>query len=547
MSNIAYDNDDITSPLWKIKKGKNGDQYLTFSGSSSANQNLNLTQNSNASIKVYKMRWFILLVISLANISNAFNWICYGSIANFTGEFYNISYNSVNFLSLLYLIVSIPSGFVSFWLIDTFGIRASINLGAWINFLGSMVKMASSLDLADAQPLVPDSSKYSVVLVGQSMCALAQPFVLFVSTKFANTWFSENQRSLANTIALASNTLGVLIGAFVSPQIVFSSQEYVSEISFLNIVSCLISLIPAVLAGFINKSAPTFPPSFSAIINSPNGRSEARDYVLNEMEEDEKSFLSNFKHYLGQIVKLMSSKDFLILFMSFGLSLGLFNTLTTLLEQILCTRGYTDTDVGYFGAAMIISGMIGSLITGVILDKTKRFEEMAKICFCFSALTNVFFVILQLYNNENSLIYYLLLFSFCLTGFFGLPLLPICMDMAIECVYPIPEAVSTGLLFIAGQIFGIVLILLYPNIAKDVPINSFVYESVQTCTKLNVTWQSKDKSTLSVLDYSYPLYGQCILQCFIAILFTIFFKCSYLRLKSEQKKIAEQIFSSVRN
>ncbi|RMZ96772.1 major facilitator superfamily domain-containing 7, partial [Brachionus plicatilis] len=466
--------------------------------------------------------------ISISNISNAFNWICYGSIADFTGEFYKISYNSVNFLSLLYLIVSIPSGFISFWLIDTFGIRASINLGAWINFLGSAIKMVSSLDLADAQPLVSDSAKYSVLLVGQSMCALAQPFVLFVSTKFANTWFSEDQRSLANTIALASNTLGVLVGALVSPQIVYSSQEFISEISLLNIVSCLISLVPAIMAGFINRSTPKFPPSFSAIMNSTNAQSERREYVLNEPEEDEESFFSNFKHYLSQIVKLMSSKDFLILFISFGLSLGLFNTLTTLLEQILCTRGYSDTDVGYFGGAMIISGMVGSLIAGVILDKTKRFEEMSKICFCISALANLLFVILQLYNNDNSFIYYLLLISFCLTGFFGLPLLPICMDMAIECVYPIPEAVSTGLLFIAGQVFGIVFILVYPGLAKNVPKDSFIYDNIQTCTKVNVTGYLVNESRLSVLDFNYPL-------------------CSYLRLRSEQEKIAEQIFNSVRS
>ena len=252
----------------------------------------------------------------------------------------------------------------------------------------------------------------------------------------------------------------------------------------------------------------------------------------------------NLKVYFGQMIKLLSSKDFLILFLSFGLSLGLFNTLTTLLEQILCTRGYTDLDVGYFGGAMIVSGMVGSLIAGVILDKTKRFEEMAKICFSLSALSNIGFVILQLYNNDNSLIYNLVLISFCLTGFFGLPLLPVCMDMAIECVYPIPEATSTGLLFIAGQIFGIGLILVYPRMASTVQPNSYIYDKVQTCIQVNATLVSD--SNLSVLDFKYPLYGQCVLQCLIAIFFVIFFKCSYLRLRSEREKLAEKILNSAR-
>ncbi|CAF0870715.1 unnamed protein product [Brachionus calyciflorus] len=554
MKSIHLDNDDITSPLWKISKGKNGDKYLTFSGQprsqSTSYQNQDIIDYSTTGpqpehqIKVYKIRWYILIVICLSNIANAFNWICYGSIADFAGEFYSVNYDKVNFLSLLYLIVSIPSGFVSFWLIDTFGIRASINLGAWLNFVGSLIKMSSSLDLADTTPLIPDSAKYSVVLIGQAICALAQPFILFVSTKFANTWFADDQRSLANTIALASNTLGVLIGAFVSPQIVDSEQSYLSEISLLNIISCLMSLIPAVMAGLINQSNPKLPPSYSAIINKQNVQN--RNLVLNESsEETEQNFKTNLKIYFKQVLSLLTSKDFLILFISFGLSLGLFNTLTTLLEQVLCTRGYSDLDVGYFSGAMIVSGMIGSLITGVILDRTKRFEEISKICFCLSALSNIFFVIIQLYNNDNSLVYYLLLLSFCLTGFFGLPLLPVCMDMAIECVYPIPEATSTGLLFIAGQIFGIVLILFYPKMANKVEPDSFIYDKIQTCVQLNRTYFSEE-SVLNVLDFKYPLYGQCVLQCLIAIFFTIFFKCSYLRLRSEREKLAERILSSAR-
>ena len=39
----------------------------------------------------------------------------------------------------------------------------------------------------------------------------------------------------------------------------------------------------------------------------------------------------------------------MILFFSFGLALGLFNSLTTLIEQILCTKGYSDQDAGIFG------------------------------------------------------------------------------------------------------------------------------------------------------------------------------------------------------
>ena len=133
-----------------------------------------------------------------------------------------------------------------------------------------------------------------------------------------------------------------------------------------------------------------------------------------------------------------------------------------------------------------------------------------------------------------------------------MPLLPICMEMSIECVYPIPEATSTGLLFIAGQIFGIIMIIGYPNIATKIGKDSYVYNSVQTCLEtsnssyITTTTASSITAELSVLDFRIPLYAQTILLTMIALLFIIFFKCAYLRLRSEREKLAEQILNSAR-
>ena len=202
---------------------------------------------------------------------------------------------------------------------------------------------------------------------------------------------------------------------------------------------------------------------------------------------------------------------------------------------------------------MIISGLIGSVLSGVILDKTKRFEELAKICFGISTIAAILFTILSLYNNDKSVIYYSVLLSFGLIGFFGLPLLPICMEMSVECVYPIPEATSTGLLFIAGQIVGIIMIIGYPKMAQQIESNTYVYNYIQTCTSndnnSNSTTSTTTKSSsvdLTVLDYKYPLYAQAIAFFLITIFFTKFFKCAYLRLRSEREKLAEKILNSIK-
>ena len=227
MSKTAAFNDEKTTLLWKITNSdKNGDKYLTFSGNPSHLQhatnsiNVNSLEDSYSHqrqelpvIRVYRIRWYILAVICLANITNAINWICYSSIADFTAQFYSIDYDSVNYLSLVYLIISIPSGFFSFILIDNFGLRASINLGAWINFIGAFIRIFSSLNPSDSNYLINPSNRYLVVMIGQCLCALAQPFILFVSTKFSNTWFADDQRALANTLGNFFNILNKLVSS----------------------------------------------------------------------------------------------------------------------------------------------------------------------------------------------------------------------------------------------------------------------------------------------------------------------------------------------
>jgi hypothetical protein len=188
----------LPTSVWKILNSKNGDKYITFAGntslgSSSANlinaersinffkilqiykqtffnNNLNFQfivgENNTNNIKVYKMRWYILTVICLANISNAINWINFSPIADYTGDFYSIDFDKVNYLSLIYLITATPAGFFSFWLIDSFGVKLSLNLGSWFNLIGSLVRLLSALDFADGTPIISNNYKYNILFLG---------------------------------------------------------------------------------------------------------------------------------------------------------------------------------------------------------------------------------------------------------------------------------------------------------------------------------------------------------------------------------------------
>ena len=159
--------------------------------------------NANQNFKTYKFRWFILGTICIMHVSHAINGFCFTTIADKTGEFYDVDYIQVNLLSTISMIVVLPAGFVSLIVIDNFGIRISLIISGWLNFIGALISFISSIEDFN-------NHKYSVLMIGRVICSISGPFSFLVTTKFANSWFTSDQRALANTISLVSGTFGFL-------------------------------------------------------------------------------------------------------------------------------------------------------------------------------------------------------------------------------------------------------------------------------------------------------------------------------------------------
>lgn len=103
------------------------------------------------------------------------------------------------------MITGIPCGIVATWLIDTLGLRLSVILSAWLNCIGAVLRLLSALEGIDEGAMVP------LVFVGQSIAALAQPFVLFAPTKLSALWFSDDERAISNMLA----TMGKFFQVFL--------------------------------------------------------------------------------------------------------------------------------------------------------------------------------------------------------------------------------------------------------------------------------------------------------------------------------------------
>ncbi|CAK5078942.1 unnamed protein product [Meloidogyne enterolobii] len=220
------------------------------------------------SLKAYRRRWIVLFVVALLNNINTMLWIAFSPISNHVDTFYGR--NSTIYFSAVYIFVTIPIGIFAMWAGGYFGflklfliifgaflcLRYSILIAAWANGIGAFIRLASSF-FPDDMP----GFRFPVGISGQAIAALAYPFIMFLPTKVAAAWFPDNQRTLATTIGVMSNPLGVLLANLISPMIVGSCEH----VKILNILFSVPSIILTVVASVaITSSEPKIPPTLSA-------------------------------------------------------------------------------------------------------------------------------------------------------------------------------------------------------------------------------------------------------------------------------------------
>jgi len=358
------------------------------------------------SYKVYRYRWIVLLVFMGVIVVNQLLWITFASITGSAAAFYGVSDLSIGLLSMsfmiVYIIVSIPAS----WVIDTYGIRVAVGIGAALTGIFGLLRglLATS---------------YSWVLVAQIGVAIGQPFILNAVTKVAARWFPIQERATASGLGSLAMYLGIVIGLVLTPYLTIRSG-----IAGMLVIYGFVSVVAAlVFFGLVRERPPT-PPCLPG-------------------QEERALMFDGLKQTLRK-------RDFLLLMLIFFIGLGVFNGVTTWIENIMRPRGFSITQAGLTGGLMIIGGIVGAIIVPALSDRLRR-----RVPFIILALAGA---MLGFVGVTYALSYWLLLTSAFVMGFFLLSAGPLGFQYGAEIAYPTPEGTSNGLLLLMGQISGIIFI-----------------------------------------------------------------------------------------
>ncbi|XP_015309502.2 choline/ethanolamine transporter FLVCR2 isoform X3 [Macaca fascicularis] len=229
---------------------------------------------------------------------------------------------------------------------------------------------------------------FPVTVVGQVICSVAQVFILGMPSRIASVWFGANEVSTACSVAVFGNQLGIAIGFLVPPV-----------------------LVPNV---------------------------EDRDKLAYH--------ISIMFYIIGGVATL------LLILVFIGLNAGAFYALSTLLNRMVIWH-YPGEEVnaGRIGLTIVIAGMLGAVISGIWLDRSKTYKETTLVVYIMTLLGMV------VYTFTLNLGHLWVVFITAGTmGFFMTGYLPLGFEFAVELTYPESEGISSGLLNISAQVFGII-------------------------------------------------------------------------------------------
>jgi len=361
---------------------------------------------SGSNFKVYGIRWIMLTVYMIIVAVNQLLWITFAPITGEATRYYGVSDLWIGILSMCFMIVYIVVSIPASWIIDKYGIRTGVGIGAVFTGVFGLLRGLAGTD-------------YSLLLFAQIGIAIGQPFILNAITKLAARWFPIEERATATGLGTLAMYVGILIGMTLTPYLTIGSG-----IGGMLYIYGIISIITTAVFLIIIKERPPTAPC--------------------RPDQEERSLVfDGFKQTLR-------TRDFILLMVIFFIGLGVFNAVTTWIEDILRPRGFSATQAGITGGLMIVGGIIGAIFIPLLSDRYKR-----RTPFIIIALTGA---TIGLAGITFATSYWLLLTSGAVLGFFLLSSGPIGFQYGAEITYPASEGTSNGMLLLMGQISGIAFI-----------------------------------------------------------------------------------------
>jgi len=331
-------------------------------------------------------------------------WLNFAPITSLVQELFHVAEFDVGLLSLVFPLLFIPISVPAGVLTDTKGFKLAVSVGGFVMAIFGTLRVFS-ID-------------FTTLLVFQSAVAVGQPFVLNSLTKLVAAWFPYQERVLATGLGSMALFIGMMISLSLTPILTLSVglAAMLATYAFFSIMGAVFFLIVA-------REKPT----------------QTREVGA------EQAFS------LKALRTMLTSKDLILLDSAFFIGVGLFTGLATWLQKILEPYGISIVQAGAIGGALIVGGIVGSIVVPALSDRLARRKPFLVMDLVVSALGIAGLTFGGGYLRLAGLAFVL--------GFFLMSALPVGLEVGAELVGPALAGSSAAVLWLFSQIGSVAFIV----------------------------------------------------------------------------------------
>ncbi|KKA27305.1 hypothetical protein TD95_003998 [Thielaviopsis punctulata] len=372
--------------------------------------------------RTYRRRWFGIVQMFLLNLAVNWGWLTFAPVSKQAAEYYGTSKTGVNWLSIAYQF--------AFCLCAPFTIKL-LNLGPKPSFMAASAFLLVGNWVRYAGSHSPHGGTYSLVVVAQVLIGLAQPFILSAPTCYSDMWFTERGRVVATALATLSNPLGAALAQLITPFWVNDAKDISKAVLYVSIIASVAS-IPT----FFIPAAPPTPVSHTSSVRRPD--------------------------LITSVKMVCRSPEIWLVLIPFATYIGLFNNVSSLLDQMMEPYGISEDQAGIGGAVLIVVGLLSSAVTSPIFDRHKIFLHALK---CGVPIISIMYIVFIWMPQTGHIIGPYIVLG--VLGAASFSIIPVALEFLAELSYPVGSEITSTISWSLGQLFGACFIVICDALKAD--------------------------------------------------------------------------------
>lgn len=420
-------------------------------------------QNKDIDInKVYKRRWYILLVYGLMAMTQCAVWNTFSPISAVGERVFGWDTAGLSLLTNWGPISYVVGTFAFSWILDEKGLRPACLLSGFLVAAGTGLRCITSKSSV-ATPLIH---------FGQFLNGLAGPVAMGAPPALSSEWFPPEQRTTATAIATVTNTLGLAVSFLLGPYLVPVQKSHHNHTDALNSSSQLNGFDESFVWHATNTSNSSY-----SVYDVEAERTSLMRYMYYSFGWSSFCFLLFFTYFPSKpplppsptasmvrlefkagVKKLARNRTFWLICFIYGLSMGILGCWNGVLDVNLKDHHISQTEAAWLGFYGVIGACAACIAVARGADIFAKHMKWFLVglyvagggCFVVFALS-----LIAVVPDTDSVIYS----TYISANFFLGGASPLFFEMACEVTYPVAEGVTNLVLTLVNNIAGLLFLL----------------------------------------------------------------------------------------